>query len=76
MDTLREVFNKQRTPFIGWLGPKCFLVIDHPDDVQVVMNSKDCIEKGDLYRFFNRGVGLFAAPGSYFGDLFYLFKVQ
>lgn len=28
------------------------------------MNSKGCIEKSDVYRFFNRGVGLFAAPGA------------
>lgn len=54
---------KQPTPFIGWLGPKCFLFIDHPDDIQVVLSSKGCIEKSDIYRFFNRGVGLFAAPG-------------
>lgn len=31
---------------------------------QIVMNSKGCIEKSDVYRFFNRGVGLFAAPGA------------
>lgn len=32
---------------------------------QIVMNAKGCIEKGDVFRFFNRGVGLFAAPGEF-----------
>lgn len=66
MDILRNMFHKQQTPFLGWLGTKCFMIIDHPDDLQVVLTSKATMEKGDLYRFFNRGVGLFSAPGTDF----------
>lgn len=66
MEVLEEAFSQQKTPFLGWMGPKCFIVIDHPDDVQIVMNSKGCIEKSHVYRFFNRGVGLFTAPGAKF----------
>ncbi|XP_031633715.1 probable cytochrome P450 313b1 [Contarinia nasturtii] len=63
LETIEDVFTKQKLPFLGWLGPKCFIVVDHPEDIQVVMNSKGCIDKSDVYRFFNRGVGLFTAPG-------------
>ena len=60
---MKEEYTKTERPFLGWLGTKCFVVIDHPDDIQVVINSRSCIEKSDVYRFFNRGVGLFSAPG-------------
>lgn len=63
LDIINAVMAQQQTPFLAWLGPKCFIVIDHADDIQVVVNSKGCIEKSDIYRFFNRGVGLFTAPG-------------
>lgn len=63
MDTLRDLLFNNKIPFVGWMGPKSFLIIDHPKDIQIVMNSKGCIEKSDIYKFFNRGVGLFAAPG-------------
>lgn len=63
LDILRDVIAQQKTPFVAWLGPKCFVAIDHPDDIQVVVNAKGCLEKSEIYRFFNRGVGLFTAPG-------------
>lgn len=63
MDVLKEEYIKYQTPYLSWFGPKCVLVIDHPEDIQVVLTSKSCIEKSDLYRFFNHGAGLFGAPG-------------
>ncbi|XP_055317506.1 cytochrome P450 4c21-like [Sitodiplosis mosellana] len=62
MEVLKDILFKTKIPFVFWLGPKSFLVIDHPDDIQTVMNSNSCIEKSDIYQFFNRGVGLFSAP--------------
>lgn len=66
MDILRTSISNTPTPFYGWLGDKCFVIVDKPEDIQVVTTSKNCIEKSDVYKFFNRGVGLFAAPGSKF----------
>lgn len=65
MDQLKEITMKTQAPFILWLGPKSFLVVDHPDDIQVVMNSKGCIEKSYIYRFFNGGLGFFSASGRF-----------
>lgn len=73
MELIETEFRQHQTPFLGWLGPKCFIVIDHPDHVQIVMNSKSCIEKSEVYRFFNRGVGLFTAPGTKFIVFAYFF---
>lgn len=63
-DLLKKEIGQRTEPFYGWLGNKCFIIVDKPEDIQVVTTSKNCIEKSDVYRFFNRGVGLFAAPGS------------
>ncbi|XP_031638168.1 cytochrome P450 4c21-like [Contarinia nasturtii] len=68
LDTLKDLCNN-KTPFVGWFGPQSFVVIDHPDEIQTVMNAKGCIEKSLLYNFFNRGIGLFAAPAA-------IYKVQ
>lgn len=75
MDEINEIAKKNQSPFMLWLGPKSFFFVDHPNDIQVVMNSKGCIEKSYLYRFFNGGLGFFSASGtvwgvySYFGEV-------
>lgn len=63
MDTLRDMLSNTKLPAIAWLGPKSFFVVDHPEDIQIVMNSRGCLEKSDMFRFFSRGIGLFVAPG-------------
>lgn len=40
------------------------MVVDHPDDAYTVLNSKSCMEKAFVYRFFNMGASLFTAPGA------------
>lgn len=65
MDQIIEIATKNQSPFMLWLGPKSFFFVDHPDDIQVVMNSKGCIEKSYLYRFFNGGLGFFSASGTF-----------
>lgn len=39
MEVLEKSFFKEKTPFLGWLGPKCFIIIDHPDDIQVMQKK-------------------------------------
>lgn len=75
MDLLKDIFSKEKIPFVGWLGPKCFIVIDHPDDIQTVLSSNTCLEKSQIYKCFNRGVGLFSAPGTFFIRIIKLFLI-
>lgn len=65
MEIIEEVIYSRATPFMAWLGPKYFMVIDHPNDIQCVMNAKGCSEKSDIYRFFNAAASLLAAPGTH-----------
>lgn len=46
-----------------WFGPILGLVVTHPDDLEVVFNSRDCQDKPYLYKFFKADNGLFTANG-------------
>ncbi|XP_001662865.3 cytochrome P450 4C1 [Aedes aegypti] len=52
------------SPCRGWLGPKLFVFIDNPEDIQVVLNSPNCLEKAEIYRFIRSLNGLFTSPVS------------
>ncbi|XP_038113070.1 cytochrome P450 4c21 isoform X2 [Culex quinquefasciatus] len=45
----------------AWAGPKLFLLTSHPDLIQQLLNSPDCLEKPFLYKFAGFGKGLFTA---------------
>lgn len=50
----------------AWLGPMFVTIcIDHPDDLQTILNSKDCLDKSYMYRFMPAGDGLLTANGNY-----------
>uniref|UniRef100_A0A182NMT9 Uncharacterized protein n=1 Tax=Anopheles dirus TaxID=7168 RepID=A0A182NMT9_9DIPT len=59
-----DISKTYRSPCRVWLGPKLFVFIDNADDLQVVLNSQHCLEKADVYRFFQCETGLFSAPAS------------
>lgn len=50
------------SPAKMWFGPLLVILIDNPEDLQVVLNSPDCLEKASIYKFFNCPLGLFEAP--------------
>ncbi|KXJ83621.1 hypothetical protein RP20_CCG003848 [Aedes albopictus] len=61
---LNDITKTYPSPCRAWLGPKLFVFIDNPEDMQVVLNSPNCLEKADLYRFFRCEKGLFSSPAS------------
>lgn len=62
MKATNRLISEHKTPFCFFMGPQFILVVDKPEDIQAVVTSKGCFEKGQMYKFFNSGVGLFAAP--------------
>jgi cytochrome P450 len=50
---IREQLKKYGSPLRIWLGPKLFIVLDHPDDAQIIMHSSNSSYKGDVYKFFD-----------------------
>ncbi|XP_062535698.1 cytochrome P450 4C1-like [Armigeres subalbatus] len=50
------------SPCRFWLGPKLFVFIDNAEDIQIVLNSPNCLEKAEPYRFIRSVRGLFTSP--------------
>lgn len=48
-----------------WLGPFLFVGVVKPDDVKIILNSKECLDKPNFVKFVN------IYKGSLFGDLPY-----
>ncbi|XP_058060858.1 cytochrome P450 4C1-like [Anopheles bellator] len=59
---INDISKTYRSPCRVWLGPKLFVFIDNAEDLQTVLTSGDCLEKADVYRFFQCEQGLFSAP--------------
>ncbi|XP_050069636.1 probable cytochrome P450 313b1 [Anopheles maculipalpis] len=59
-----DISQSYQSPCRIWLGPKLFVFIDNADDLQIVLNSANCLEKADVYRFFQCETGLFSAPAN------------
>uniref|UniRef100_A0A182XWK4 Uncharacterized protein n=1 Tax=Anopheles stephensi TaxID=30069 RepID=A0A182XWK4_ANOST len=59
-----DISKSYQSPCRIWLGPKLFVFIDNADDLQTVLNSSSCLEKADVYRFFQCETGLFSAPAN------------
>lgn len=62
MEIAKSIINEHKTPICGFLGTQFMMLVDRPEDLQTVLAAKGCVEKGRMYRFFNRGAGLFTAP--------------
>lgn len=63
MDILVEVTSELPTPSRLWFGPKLVIVVGKAEDMKIVLNSPNCLEKAYVYQFFLKNVGLFSAPG-------------
>ncbi|XP_065082895.1 uncharacterized protein LOC135705214 [Ochlerotatus camptorhynchus] len=59
---INDITKTYPSPCRAWLGPKLFVFIDNPEDMQVILNSPNCLEKADVYRFFRCEKGLFSSP--------------
>ena len=49
--------EKYGTPFISWMGTKCFLYVNDPETMETIFNSPHCTNKGDFYRFMATAIG-------------------
>ncbi|XP_053692262.1 cytochrome P450 4c21-like [Sabethes cyaneus] len=45
----------------AWAGPRILLITSHPDLIQQILTSQDCLEKPFLYNFAGFSDGLFTA---------------
>lgn len=48
-----------------WAGPICIMFANSAEDLQILFNSKYCIEKASIYRVLPIGDGLVTASGNF-----------
>lgn len=65
MDIFQDLTADIPTPSRLWFGPKLVIVIGKAEDMQTILNSPNCLEKTYVYKFLEKNVGLFSAPGLY-----------
>ena len=55
--TIKNLFWIGFTPKV-FFGPKMILVVDDPEQLNILLNSKYCIEKSSIYKgiFFGKGL--------------------
>lgn len=51
-------FESSYTPFRAWFGPSLIVGIDDPEDMRVVLNSDQCLDKPYFYSFMRNETGL------------------
>lgn len=46
-----EIASKFSSPFRFWLGTKQYIIISQPEDMKIVLNAVECLERGSVYQF-------------------------
>ncbi|KAI8121887.1 putative cytochrome P450 313b1 [Lucilia cuprina] len=54
---MQQKGQQYKTPFVSWMGTKCFLYVNDPETIENIFNSACCTNKGDLYRFMATAIG-------------------
>lgn len=63
LEEFLNICSKLPSPFKLWFGTYLVLFVDKAEDIKIILNSENCIEKSFIYRFFQQDVALFTAPG-------------
>lgn len=63
LDSVDELLDTYNSPAKAWLGPMLVLLVDSPEDLKIVLNSPNCLQKAYPYDFLGVSKGLMAAPG-------------
>jgi len=61
-----KIAKQYASPVRVWVGPKLYLYIDRPEQVQAILNSPNCLEKEKVYKFLTilGGDGLITSDGA------------
>lgn len=54
MEECLKFMRSYKAPFYAWFGVNLCIILDDPDDVDIVLNSKSCIDKAHVYKYFYR----------------------
>lgn len=55
MNYLHDTYEK---PVKFWLGQRLFLYVDSPEDIETILTSQICLDKGASYKFIQNFLGM------------------
>ncbi|CAO1411048.1 unnamed protein product [Diamesa serratosioi] len=58
-----EITKGYESPSRVWAGPICVVIVDKPEDLQIVFNSQNCIDKAAPYKIVPMETGLLVSGG-------------
>ncbi|XP_015518466.2 cytochrome P450 4C1-like [Neodiprion lecontei] len=64
LDRIVDLCKHYDSPFRFWLGPKLFVILTKPCDIEVILGSPKAAYKGLVYRFFQPFIGRGLISGS------------
>lgn len=64
-DYFQYLNNSYEKPMRFWLGPKLFVLVSAPEDMQAILNSQECLSRDDVYDYIRcfTGDGLVTLRG-------------
>lgn len=65
MEAVADLFSNPKTPAAAWFGPKLVVGIARPEDMQTVLMSNNCLQKGYMYEFMHNKRGMFTSDGNF-----------
>lgn len=65
LQVIDELLDKYKSPAKAWFGHMLVLLVDSPEDLKIVLNSPNCLQKAYPYNFLGVSKGLMAAPGNF-----------
>uniref|UniRef100_A0A1B0CKF6 Cytochrome n=1 Tax=Lutzomyia longipalpis TaxID=7200 RepID=A0A1B0CKF6_LUTLO len=64
-ETVDRMLNSVKLPVYTWIGPyQLFLIIDNPEDLEILLSDPNALEKPYIYKFFKKDRGLIAAKAN------------
>lgn len=61
MKAIDQMFREKEQPFAAWFGPSIAIGIDDPEDMQIILNADQCLDKPYLYSHLRNETGLFSS---------------
>lgn len=58
-----EIAKGYESPSRVWAGPICVIIVDQPEDLQIILNSQNCIDKAAPYKLVPIETGLLVSGG-------------
>lgn len=67
LQIIQETINISKTPFRCWIGTTLYVIVKEPDDIESVLKSQHCLNRGRIYDFIKcfTGTGLVTLESIY-----------